>query len=55
MAEQNGHGKLLMKYGGQIALEEVDIMEMKLWAILGIDAEGDYNLIPTIIGCNIRR
>jgi hypothetical protein len=39
MAEKNGHEKLLMKYGGNIALEEVEVMEMKLWAILGLDVE----------------
>jgi hypothetical protein len=41
MDEQNGHEKLLMKYGGHITLEEVEVMDNELWAILGLDAEED--------------
>jgi hypothetical protein len=41
MTEHNGHEKLLMKYVEHITLEEVEVMAMKLWAILGLDATGD--------------
>jgi hypothetical protein len=41
MDEKNGHVNILMKYGGHITLEEVEVMEMKPWAILGFDAEAD--------------